>query len=235
MSTVAAIDPPIQRPIPVTRAEADAAPALPSPREAPVDVVSISGEARIAASDANDAPAAAGPDGPGKLPVASVDPGYVEDMLSNLSDHNALVSNHNHVNWAKYEADFGKGRMEESRAASLKAVQASGQLIMGANSGTGVPLHTVPTDAGSNAPVAITIADFAFESGGSRYEVRAGADGAMLGTKDGQGWGSWQVAPSLSGHHGSARDSAVALQTLVQMREQGEEGASQTSRLDRRA
>lgn len=239
MSTIAATSSAvIQRPISATPAAANPAPAPSFPRPDPVDVVSISEEARSAAANTKGQGAVAGgtsgADAPAAalagsqtlteaLPLVSASPGYVDDMMNNVSGSNGFVWIYNNTDWAAMEAKFGKEITERNRADSLYIARVSQQLIMEANQGTGIPLRMVPTGPGPDALAAIKVEDFAFEAGGSRYEVRAGEGGLTVGTKDGQGWKGWHMRPPVLGDQGGISStsnmsgSLVALQTLTNL------------------
>jgi hypothetical protein len=62
-----------------------------------------------------------------------------------------------------------------------------------------VPAHRVANpDATQDEPskTIYTVSDFSFTYSGSVYSVTHAKNGLLIGTKDGQGWGSWQVTPS---------------------------------------
>lgn len=152
-----------------------------------------------------------------ELPRARADAGQVSNLLDHVAGHNGFVDIYLRRDWKGYEALHGGEKLQVARGGLLKTIQASETRLEALMTDYNIPMRHVPTGPGPDAPVALVVGEFSIRSAGTSYEVRAGADGAMVGTQGGRPWRSWQVLPSTAGTY--SRDGApVALQALASLR-----------------
>jgi hypothetical protein len=191
----------------------------------PAVIVSLSSSA--AAAQASSAP-------------RSMDPNAVDDALAQLSDANGMAFLYAHVNWANVSAEYGDAIANRDEEMLRGGVVGSASDALSNASGLGISASdSVSPNAVQNgaAPGTITVAAFSFTSGGSTYSVTPGANGTLVGTKDGQAWQTWQLIPTgAPGNPGNTTTSdsgaATALQTLASLNAQAASTGQQSSPLN---
>jgi hypothetical protein len=121
----------------------------------------------------------------------SMDPNAVDDALAQLSDANGVAFLYAHTNWTHVASQFGSAIANRDEALVRGAAVGSALGALSNASGLGIPAQdSVSPYAVQNgaAPGVITVAPFSFTSGGATYSITPGADGTLVGTKDGQAW-----------------------------------------------
>jgi hypothetical protein len=170
----------------------------------------------------------------------SMDPNAVDDALSQLSGANGFAFNYAHMDYAVLQAAFGTAIANRDEAQARGAAVGSASDALSNASELGIPAtDSVSPNAVQNgaAPGTITVAAFSFTSGGATYSITPGANGTLVGTKDGQAWQTWQLIPTgAPGNPGNTTTSdsgaATALQTLTSLNAQAASTGTQSSALD---
>jgi hypothetical protein len=191
----------------------------------PAVVVSLSSSA--AAAQANSAP-------------RSMDPNAVDGALAQLSDANGVAFIYAHWNFARDLAQHDQAIADRNQALLRGAAVGSASDALSNASELGIPAQdSVSPTAVQNgaAPGTITVAAFSFTSGGATYSVAPGANGTLVGTKDGQAWQTWQLIPTdTPGNPGNTTTSdsgaATALQTLTSLNAQAASASQPSSPLN---
>ena len=156
-------------------------------------------------------------------PPPSMDPNQVDDALAHLSGANGFAFIYANTDWARVTAQDGAAAAARDEAQVRGAVVGSASYALSTASGLGIPASDfVNPSAVQNgaAPGTITVGAFSFTNGGSTYSVTPGANGTLVGTKDGQPWTTWQLIPTdTPGNPGAAANTdsgaAAALQVLT--------------------
>jgi len=163
-----------------------------------------------------------------------MDPTQVDDALSSLAGANGFADLAAHFDYAGDLARFGKANADRNRAAAYAAAAEGASRGFSDASGVGIAVHVSfsPATSGSGAVpgtmtprATMTVSAFSFTSGGSSYAVTPGANGLLVGTKDGQAWKTWQLTdPVITGNPangaGANAGAATALQTLIDANKQ---------------
>jgi hypothetical protein len=158
----------------------------------------------------------------------SMDPDQVDDALAHLSGANGFAFIYAHWDYAGDVARFGEAIADRNEALMRGGVVGSASRALSAASGLGISASdSVSPSAVQNgaAPGTITVAAFSFTNGGATYSVAPGANGTLVGTRDGQAWQTWQLIPTgTPGNLPSAANTdsgaATAPQTLTSLNAQ---------------
>jgi len=146
----------------------------------------------------------------------ALDPNQVDNALSWAAGANGEALLYKHVDRTLEAAKFGNAISERNQAGLLNGVVASTSHAISYASNLGIPIQaSVSPEAVKNgaAPGTISVGAFSFTNGGSTYSVTPGANGTLIGTKDGQAWKTWQLTdPAASG-----TGAATALQALTSL------------------
>jgi hypothetical protein len=157
----------------------------------------------------------------------SLDPEQVDYALSWATGVNGFAANAarsnkanvaaNSANWneADVAAAYGTAIAERGTAEVIGAAVGSPSQALYYAANLGIPiLDSASPDAAKTgaAPGTISVGAFSFAHGGSTYAVTPGADGTLIGTKDGQAWKTWQPT-SPADAVSSGTGAAAALQT----------------------
>jgi hypothetical protein len=169
-----------------------------------------------------------------------MDPNQVDDTLTQLSGANALAFLYAHYDYAGVLAQHGQAIADRNEALMRGAAVGSASDALSNASGLGTPASdSVSPNAVQNGagPGTITVAAFSFTGGGATYSVAPGANGTLVGTKDGQAWKTWQLIPTgTPGNLPSAANTdsgaATALQTLTSLNAQVASSGQQSSPID---
>ncbi len=171
----------------------------------------------------------------------SMDPNQVDDALTQLSGANGFAFLYAHYDYAGDVARFGEAIADRNEALMRGGAAGSASGALSAASGLGIPASdSVSSSAVQSgaAPGTITVAAFSFTSGGSTYSVAPGANGMLIGTKDGQAWKAWLLVPTddTPGNLPSTADTdsgaATALQALTSLNAQSASARGQSLPLD---
>jgi hypothetical protein len=148
-----------------------------------------------------------------------MDPTAVDDALGAVSDANGDAFIVAHFNEANAAAEFGPAVAARDMGECIGAAADSATRAVSMASNVGISIQDpVSPDAIKNgaAPGTISVAAFSFTNGGSTYAVAPGANGTLVGTKDGEYWNTWQLTtPADAVSSGTA--AATALQTLTSL------------------
>jgi hypothetical protein len=166
-----------------------------------------------------------------------MDPDQVDKALTQVSAANGFAFSYAHFNWAHVAAQFGDAIANRNEAMIRGAAVDSASDAISTAQGAGIPLHvSVSPEAVANgaASQAMTVAAFNFTSGGSPYSVAPGANGTLVGTKDGQAWQTWQLSYSgIEGNTASTisadKGATTVLQTLTSLNAQSTPSATKSS------
>ena len=146
-----------------------------------------------------------------------MDPDQVDNALAWVAGANGFADLAAHYDYSGDVAKFGEAIADRNRASLLGGAADSASNAPSNASGLGIPIQdSVSPDAVQNgaAPGTISVGAFSFTSGGSIYSVAPGANGMLVGTKDGQAWKTWQLTdPADAADSGSG--ASVALQILT--------------------
>jgi hypothetical protein len=156
--------------------------------------------------------------------LRSLDPDQVDNALSWAAGANGFADAAAHFDWAAVAAKFGRVIADRDRAGVIGAAASSTSNALSHASVLGIPIKdSVGPEAVKNgtAPGTISIGAFSFTSGGSTYAVAPGANGTLIGTKDGQALKTWQLT-NPADTTGSGTGAAAALQTLTSLNTQYE-------------
>jgi hypothetical protein len=157
----------------------------------------------------------------------SLDPNQVDYALSWAAGVNGFAANAarsnkanvaaNSANWNESDvaAAYGTAIAERGTAEVIGAAVGSPSQALYYAANLGIPiLDSASPDAAKTgaAPGTISVGAFSFTHGGATYAVTPGADGTLIGTKDGQAWKTWQPT-SPADAVSSGTGAAAALQT----------------------
>lgn len=141
----------------------------------------------------------------------------VSDLLSHVSGTNALIDLFNHTDWAALEAHFGIDNINKQRIETIQSLEGSLGSLSHQAGQLGVPVNvTIIPNVGSASGLATaSVSAFTFKDGASTYAVAPSPDGTLVGTKDGQAWGTWELNNRNPVRSSNETGADVALQTLV--------------------
>jgi hypothetical protein len=166
-----------------------ASPKTPDGTAQPAVVISLNSGA-AASTQATSAPPA-------------LDPNQVDNALSWAAGANGFADLAAHFDYAGTVANFGVAIANRDKAGLIGGAANSASHALSYASGLGIPIQdSVSPDAVKNgaAPGTISVGAFSFTNGGSTYSVTPGANGTLIGTKDGQAWKTWQLTdPAAAG------------------------------------
>lgn len=185
----------------------------------PATIVSFSAKAVAASAPAQ------------KLPT--LDPDKVSNALAEVSGANGLAFLDAHLDLSLVTAKFGAAFAAGIRQGTLNTEYTFANVATSNATSAGIPFQSSVKSvddlnayaaSGSSSPI-ISVADFSFKSGGSTYSITNQSDGTLLGTKDGQAWQTWQLAPinsktnfgNTSKSSAATSDAVNALQTLTSL------------------
>jgi hypothetical protein len=154
-----------------------------------------------------------------------MDPNQVDDALAHLSGANGFAFIYANTDWARVTAQDGAAAAARDEAQVRGAAVGSASYALSTASALGIPASdSISPSAVQNgaAPGTITVGAFSFANGGSTYSVTPGANGTLVGTKDGQPWTTWQIIPTdtpgnLPGTADTDSGAATALQALTSL------------------
>jgi hypothetical protein len=152
--------------------------------------------------------------------LPEVNPDEVNRTLASLGAANGFAWAYEHFDWDAFAKEAGAENANEQKAIKLQAFTeiVSNAKADLANNPTISVHQIVNPDATNGEPskTIFTVSDFSFTYQGSAYSVTHAKNDLLIGTKDGQGWGSWQIMapPSASGSDAGA---AIALDTLTSL------------------
>jgi hypothetical protein len=151
--------------------------------------------------------------------LPELNPDEVNRTLASLGAANGFAWAYEHIDWDALTSQFGAEKAGEDKEMALRAVSGSasyaGSLLA---KSPALPVHQVANpDATKDevSKVSFTVSNFSFTCQGSVYSITHAKKGLLIGTKDGQGWGSWQVTALPSSASGSDAGAAIALDTLT--------------------
>jgi hypothetical protein len=127
----------------------------------------------------------------------------VDNALAWVAGASGFAYNAAHWNEAHVAAQFGTAIAERDTAGIFGAAADSASNALSNASGPGIPTQdSVSPDAIQNgaAPGTTSVGAFSFTSGGSIYSVTPGANGTLVGTKDGQARKTWQLTGPAKEH-----------------------------------
>jgi hypothetical protein len=156
--------------------------------------------------------------------LRSLDPDQVDNALSWAAGANGEALAYEHIDRALEVAKFGQAISDRNQAGLVAGLVARASNALSYASGLGIPIKdSVSPEAVKNgtAPGTISVGVFSFSSGGSTYAVAPGANGMLIGTKDGQAWKTWQLT-NPADTAGSGTGAGAALQTLTSLNAQRE-------------
>jgi hypothetical protein len=148
-----------------------------------------------------------------------MDPTAVDDALASVTGANEFAFIAAHFDEASVAAQFGPAVAARNMGALNGAAAESTTRALSMTSSVGISIQdSVRPDAVKNgaAPGAFGVAAFSFISGGSTYAVAPGANGTLVGTKDGAYWNTWQLT-SPADAVGTGTAAATALKTLTSL------------------
>jgi hypothetical protein len=144
--------------------------------------------------------------------IGSADPNAVEDTLYDVSGANGFAFIFAHTNYSAQQ--YGQATATRDNDSLRNAVFQSGGLAEAAASSLGISVtSSVSSTSAANGadPGTLSVANFSFTNGGSTYSVTNGANGSLIGTKDGQAWLNLQLgAPTGDQYSNVATPKSVS-------------------------
>ena len=151
--------------------------------------------------------------------LRSLDPDQVDNALAWAAGANGFAYIAAHWDRAHVAAQFGTAIADRDTAGVIGAAASSASNALSYAAGLGIPIKDLVSPEAVKygaAPGTISIGAFSFTSGGSTYAVAPGANGKLIGTKDGQAWKTWQLTYPADAA-GSDTGTAAALQALTSL------------------
>lgn len=165
----------------------------------------------------------------------SLDPDLVDNALSWAAGANGEALAYEHIDRTLEVAKFGQAISDRNQAGFVDGLVARASHALDYASSLGIPIKdSASPEAAKNGatPGTISVGAFSFTSGGSTYAVAPGANGTLIGTKDGQAWKTWQLTIPADAA-GSGTGATAALQTLTSLNAKQEASADEPlSRID---
>ncbi len=137
----------------------------------------------------------------------------VDSLMEEIKIHNDIADSVGHFDWANAAKIIGQAKTDAFKAASDAYLKYSTARIGIDLAGSGIsvqPDTTTKGPRGDAVPSLLSVNNFSFKADGSTYAVTAGKDGALVGTKDGQAWKTWQITPNHAGKVNKGAQTALS-------------------------
>lgn len=145
----------------------------------------------------------------------------VDSLMDKIKTHNDIADARALIDWDDVAKHIGQAETDATKAASNAYLKYATARIGIDLAGSGIsvqPDTTTKTPHGDAVPSLLSVNNFSFKADGSTYAVTAGKDGALVGTKDGQAWKTWQITPNHAGKVNKGAQTALStLQGLLSL------------------